>query len=160
VLFELRAGSIADTLPPTIHPGTGTPYRWETPPQNGFPQLPPRLLEIWRDWENTNHAIRALCPWAPPPPSEPRPRREYSGPSVIEAFNAAHDTAAILEQHGYIRQGKRFASPGTSHDAGIVLLDSGKVFAITRAIPLLTSMRSMRSTCIGASITAATTPPQ
>src|SRR5260370_18524873 len=31
-VFELRAGPISDALPPTIHVGTGKPYRWEPPP--------------------------------------------------------------------------------------------------------------------------------
>lgn len=129
VLFELRAGSLADTLPPTRHAVTGLPYRWENPPKHGFPALPDRLLEIWADWEATNLTIRALCPWAPPPPpTEPKPRREHAGPSVIEAFNAAHAAGTILEAHGYQRRGKRFTAPDSSHAAGIVLLDSGKVF--------------------------------
>jgi putative DNA primase/helicase len=130
VLFELRAGALADTLPPTRHAVTGIPYRWENPPKQGFPPLPDRLLEIWQDWEATNRTIRALCPWAPPPPppSEPKPRREYNGPSVIEAFNAAHDVTALLESHGYQKRGKRFIAPDSGHAPGVSLLDNGKIY--------------------------------
>src|SRR5690606_5087178 len=28
VVFELRAGTVQDVLPPSIHPSTGEPYRW------------------------------------------------------------------------------------------------------------------------------------
>jgi Bifunctional DNA primase/polymerase, N-terminal len=130
VLFELRAGNLADTLPPTRHAVTGLPYRWENPPKHGFPQLPDRLLDIWQDWEATKLAIHALCPWAPPPPppSEPRPHREYNGPSVIEAFNAAHDVTALLESHGYQKRGKRFIAPDSGHAPGVSLLDNGKIY--------------------------------
>jgi putative DNA primase/helicase len=139
VLWEFRGGNISDTLPPTIHPGTGQPYRWENPPREGFPSLPSRLLELWLDWEETARQACALCPWAPPPKSIPErwaPRRDYTGPSVIEAFNAAHDIGQILERHGYVRRGKRFASPETSHGAGVVLLDDGRVFCHHQGDPL------------------------
>jgi putative DNA primase/helicase len=131
VLFELRAGNIADTLPPSRHAVTGCSYRWENPPKYGFPPLPNRLLEIWLDWENTNREIRSLCPWWSPPSHRPPParaERNDSGESVIAQFNASHDAALILENYGYRRHGKRFAPPETDHDAGIVLLDSGKIF--------------------------------
>ncbi len=138
VLFELRAGNVADTLPPSRHAVTGLPYRWENPPKNGFPALPARLLELWEDWDTTKKKIRSLCSWAPPPPPDPQPRQrqESTGPSVIAAFNAAHEAGSILESQGYRRQGKRFAPPETDHDAGIVLLDSGKVFCHHASDPL------------------------
>lgn len=130
VLFELRAGLVSDALPPTIHVGTGKPYVWAVPPREGFPPLPQALLDLWLDWENFQRYARRCCPWAPPPaPERPKSRRTVEpGKSVIAAFNAAHDPAAILEAFGYQRQGKRFAAPGTQHAAGIVELDSGKVF--------------------------------
>jgi putative DNA primase/helicase len=132
VLFELRAGNIADALPPTRHAVTGFRYRWENAPREGFPPLPERLLKIWQDWEATNKTIRSLCPWWTPPPDLPptaRTERKDTGESVINAFNAAHDVAKILEDHGYQRRGKRFTAPDSSHAAGVVLLDNGKVFS-------------------------------
>ncbi len=130
VILELRAGRIADTLPPTIHPGTGEPYRWENPPREGFPPLPGRVLELWRDWPATQHAALALCPWySPPRPVERRePKAIRPGESVIDAFNGAHDAATILEAHGYTKRGRRFASPDTAHAAGVVELDDGRVY--------------------------------
>jgi putative DNA primase/helicase len=132
VLFEFRAGNISDTLPPTIHPGTGQPYRWENPPRHGFPPLPARILELWQDWPAFSRRALALCPWWTPPPDRPSPARaqsrELRGESVIDVFNQSHDAAAILEAHGYQRRGKRFASPGTNHAAGIVIMESGRIF--------------------------------
>jgi putative DNA primase/helicase len=138
-VFELRAGPISDALPPSLHAGTGKPYVWQTAPSDGFPPLPARVLELWLDWPNFNQEARALCPWAPPP-NPPAPataqKREPRGESVIDKFNQAHDVAAILEAHGYQRRGTRFASPETSHGAGVVLLDSGKVFCHHAGDPL------------------------
>lgn len=136
-VFELRAGLVSDALPPTIHT-TGRPYRWAVPPRNGFPPLPARLLELWIDWPETARKILARCPWAPPPAPPARASKSGSShrwddaqgkrESVIDAFNQAHDAAVILESHGYVRRDKRFTSPDSSHAAGIVFLDSGKVF--------------------------------
>jgi putative DNA primase/helicase len=139
-ILELRAGkSAADTMPPSIHSRTGQPYRWENPPRHGFPPLPARLLELWQDWPATQRQALALCPWAPPavvvPPSRPR-ARDADRASVIEAFNDAHDVGAILEAHGYVRRGKRFLSPDTEHAAGVVLMESGKVFCHHAGDPL------------------------
>jgi putative DNA primase/helicase len=139
VVFEMRAGSISDTLPPTIHPGTRQPYRWENPPRGGFPPLPKALLDLWLDWSATSHAALALCPWALAPKETPptRPRtRASSRASVIAAFNAAHDVAAILEAHGYQRRGKRFLSLGSEHAAGVVLMESGRVYCHHAGDPL------------------------
>jgi putative DNA primase/helicase len=138
VLFEFRAGNISDTLPPSIHPGTGRPYCWENPPRNGFPPLPARLLELWQNWSEFNRQALALCPWAPAPKPTPQPkaRKELRGESVIGAFNFAHDVGAILEAHGYRRRGKRFASPDTQHAAGIVIMESGKVYCHQQGDPL------------------------
>jgi putative DNA primase/helicase len=132
VLLELRAGAVADTLPPTRHVVTGRQYRWENPPAGGlFPPLPPRLLELWRDWPQSRRTALALCPWAPPPRAIPpaRPRRSnVPGDSIIERFNAAHEVTAILEQHGYQRRGQRFVAPESGHAAGVVLLKTGRVY--------------------------------
>jgi putative DNA primase/helicase len=139
VILELRAGMVSDTLPPTMHPGTGRPYVWENPPRDGFPPLPGAVFAIWQDWPATAQAAHALCPWAPPAKEPPARRpRSSSAPreSVISAFNRAHDVSAILEAHGYHRRGKRFISPDSGHAAGIVLLDSGRVFSHHAGDPL------------------------
>src|SRR5690606_40145834 len=51
-VFELRGGLVQDVLPPSIHPDTGMPYFWRTPPSaDGLPELPRELLSIWTNWE-------------------------------------------------------------------------------------------------------------
>ncbi len=139
VILELRAGMVADTLPPSKHPTAGE-YRWTVPPRDGFPPLPAGLLELWRDWETTQHAALALCPWYSPP--KPRPAKAHRavapGESVIQQFNAAHEPSAILETHGYTRRGRRFASPETGHAAGITLLDDGRAYCHHQGDPLAT----------------------
>ena len=132
-VLEFRAGRVQDVLPPSIHPVKRRPYCWWTPPRNGFPALPEPLLRLWLDFDAFRHRARNLCPWADPEPvPEKRPARrirERTGPSVIDAFNDAHDAAAILESCGYERAGKRrFKSPNGHGMAGVVLLPSGKVF--------------------------------
>jgi len=97
-VFELRAGLVQDVLPPSIHPGTGLPYTWRTPPSaEGLPELPPQLLAIWQGWEKFKPKAEAVCPWLPqaspaprPAPARPRPATGRSGrdlPEVIPLFN-------------------------------------------------------------------------
>ena len=56
------------------------------------------------------------------------PRRTGQSGNVIEAFNNAHDVAAILEKHGYAMHGKgRWLWPGsTTGLAGVRLLPAAK----------------------------------
>ena len=143
-VFELRAGPIQDCLPPTIHPGTGEPYRllmapWELEQWTG---PPPALLELWRDWDHWRPILEAACPWAPakPEPEDVAPPREPAGgESVIDAFNRAHDPAAILAAHGYIPKGPNlWLSP--SSGSGIAgtrrLSQTGRIFCHHASDPL------------------------
>lgn len=133
VLFELRAGVVADMLPPSVHPDIRLPYAWRVLPGNGaFPALPQALLDLWLDWQLTERKIWELCPWAaahPQPQVRKRQASSDAGTSVIEQFNAVYDVAAILESFGYRRVGERFLVPGSSHGPGIVVLDNGRVFS-------------------------------
>ena len=132
VVVEFRAGLLADTLPPTVHPTTGKPYVWKTPPRDGFHELPPQLLTLWQNWADTERAGLSLCPWYVPPPMRPaqaRKDRDPNSPSVIREFNKAHDLIALLSTYGYERRGKRFTKPKSSHAPGLVLLDDGRVFS-------------------------------
>ena len=140
-VIEFRAGRVQDVLPPSIHPDTGRPYVWRTPPKDGFPPLPKEVLALWLDFDNFKHRARNLCPWASPDP-EPAPlksraTRSLSGPSVIATFNELHSTVAILESHGYTKTAKnRWRSPHGHGMASIVLLPSGKVYSHHTSDPL------------------------
>jgi hypothetical protein len=61
---SLRAGDVQEALPPTVHPGTGKPYTWLTPPNSEFPLLPEALLEPWKHWESYRKEVEAMCLWA------------------------------------------------------------------------------------------------
>jgi putative DNA primase/helicase len=138
-VIEFRAGRVQDVLPPSVHPDLQRPYRWLTPPRNGFPELPHKLLELWLAFDAFRHRARNLCPWASPEP-EPEPRRAprpHAGPSVVAAFNGAHDVVALLEAHGYVRAGrKRWKSPAGHGIAGVVLLPDGRVYCHHASDPL------------------------
>lgn len=71
--------------------------------------------------------VDTLPPVRKPPP--PPAKTSATGPSVIDAFNAAHDAGAILEAHGYKRMGSRYLPPSsTSGIPGVKLLDDGRVY--------------------------------
>ncbi|MCM2317898.1 MAG: bifunctional DNA primase/polymerase [Pseudomonas sp.] len=143
-VFELRHGLVQDVLPPSIHPGTGKPYVWRTPPSfDGLPELPAELLAIWQNWEFFKRDAEAACPWAIK--EEPRPSRKAEpgvssrsggGESVIEAFNRAHDVEALLERHGYKRRGMKWLFPASSTGLPGVTVSEGRVFSHHAADPL------------------------
>lgn len=59
----------------------------------------------------------------------PLPKASATGPSVIAAFNLAHDVGAILEAHGYKRMGSRYLPPSsTSGIPGVKLFEDGKAY--------------------------------
>lgn len=144
-VFELRAGLVQDVLPPSIHPGTGKPYAWRTPPSpDGLPELPQVLLDIWQDWEKFKSAGEEACPWrpraAPAPPVMPAaPRAERSGkdlPPVIPEFNRCHDLAALIEAHGYKRVGGKWLCPQSSSGLPGVTISEGKLYSHHSSDPL------------------------
>jgi hypothetical protein len=139
VVFELRAGPVQDVLPPSIHPDTGRPYRWEGRSiWDGLPELPEQLLTIWRQWDLFRPQMMGICPWVEREtrPS-PKPRTPSDGPSVIDAFNAAHDIRGLLIQYGYKQTGKdRFLSPNsTTKLAGCIVFDDGRAFSHHQSDP-------------------------
>lgn len=141
-VFELRAGPVQDCLPPTLHPGTGRPYTWLRAPWEvaAPPALPATLLELWQGWDAWKTALSAACPWAPPPVPQGRTWTPPAGTGarVIDAFNAAHDPAALLEAHGYrpTGEGRWIAPASASGLAGVVRLESGKIYSHHAADPL------------------------
>ena len=82
-VFELRAGLVQDVLPPSIHPGTGKPYTWRTPPKgDGLPVLPDDLLNIWRGWDIFKRDAEAACPWAPKAAEPKKPPKAKQKPAA------------------------------------------------------------------------------
>jgi len=153
-VFELRAGLVQDVLPPSIHPGTGKPYTWRTPPSvDGLPVLPPELLAIWQDWDEVKPKAEGLCPWLPKaaapvarlPQQKPRPTIGRGGsdlPEVIALFNESHDLAALIEAHGYERRGDKWLCPqSTSGDPGVTI-NEGKLYSHHSSDPLANGHRN------------------
>lgn len=143
-VFELRGGAVQDLLPPSIHPGTGKPYTWRTPPSGaeGLPILTPELLKIWNNWDIFKRDAEAACPWAPKPKTPPakvikRPAPAGGKPSVIDEFNRSHDVEELLRAHDYIKRGSKWLYPHSSTGLpGITVSDDGKVFSHHGADPL------------------------
>jgi putative DNA primase/helicase len=122
-VVEFRAGPVQDVLPPSIHPGTGKPYTWRTPPVDGvLPELPELLLSAWQNWDIFKREALRACPWFEPTTDKPAPARAPSpkggradaGESVIEAFNRAHDIEQLLAAQGYRKRGTRWLYPHSS----------------------------------------------
>ena len=143
-VFEIRAADTQqrqDVLPPSIHPDTGQPYIWLTKPNGAFPEPPAWLLAVWKNWDALKPQLQGLCPWAPerPTPRPPKTRSRSDNdttPSVIDAYNNAHDIESALTQYGYRQQGKRWLSPHSSTGlAGVVIFD-GKAWIHHASDPL------------------------
>lgn len=143
-VFELRGGLVQDLLPPSIHPGTGKPYFWRTPPSavDGLPELTPELLSIWKNWDIFKRDAEAACPWAPKPKKAPgkpvkRPAPKGNQPSVIDEFNQCHDVEELLRANGYIKRGRKWLYPQSSTGLpGITVSEEGKVYSHHGADPL------------------------
>lgn len=148
-VFELRGGLVQDVLPPSIHPGTGKPYTWRTPPAaEGLPVLPADLLAIWQDWDEFKPMGEGVCPWKPKsaapasaarPVAKPSPAAARSGdrlPEVIPEFNRIHDIATIIEAHGYKRIDGKWLSPHSSSGAPGVTITDGKLYSHHTSDPL------------------------
>ena len=134
VVFELRAGSVQDVLPPSVHPDTGRPYTWAGQDVfDGLPPLPAPILTLWQEWDRFRPQMQDICPWkakrefTPPP----KPRRATESASVIDAFNDSHDMHELLVRFGYKPTARnRYLSPNSSSGlAGVVLFDGGKAYS-------------------------------
>lgn len=143
-VFELRAGLVQDVFPPSIHPGTGKPYTWRTPPsaKDGLPTLTDELLSVWKNWDFFKRDAEAACPWAIKPTAAPakvakRPAAAVGQrPSVIDEFNRSHDVGELLRTHGYIKRGSKWLYPQSSTGLPGVTISEGKVYSHHGADPL------------------------
>lgn len=140
-VFEIRAATDQqrqDVLPPSIHPDTGREYIWLTKPNGVIPEPPAWLLSLWQNWDALKPQMQGLCPWAPAPPPKPRKAapRAAGEPSVIDAYDQAHDIESALTRYGYRQQGRRWLSPHSSTGlAGVVIFD-GKAWIHHASDPL------------------------
>lgn len=131
VIFELRAGSVQDVLPPSIHPDTQNPYRWSGDYKN-LPELPEQLLTIWREWDRFRPQLMAICPWnrIAPERTYTLRKRQSDQPSVIDGYNAATPIVKALADAGYARFGTRWLSPNsTSKIPGVVVFADGTAYS-------------------------------
>jgi putative DNA primase/helicase len=143
-VFELRAGLVQDVFPPSIHPGTGKPYTWRTPPNaaDGLPTLTDELLSVWQNWDFFKRDAEAACPWAIKPitPLAKVAKRPAVAvgqrPSVIDEFNRCHDVEELLRTHGYIKRGSKWLYPQSSTGLPGVTIAEGKVYSHHGADPL------------------------
>lgn len=142
-VLELRTGRVQDVLPPTIHPDTSKPYRWDPVPRSrdDIPFIPDPLLRLWLEWSALKPLMEAACPWAPERPAqEPRtPRGEpYTGPSIIAVWNERVHASVVLERNGYQPAGDgRWLAPGsTTGEPGLVVLDDGRLYSHHGSDPL------------------------
>ncbi|MBV7525359.1 bifunctional DNA primase/polymerase [Pseudomonas sp. PDM29] len=144
-VFELRAGLVQDVFPPSIHPGTGKPYTWRTPPNaaDGLPTLTDELLSVWKNWDFFKRDAEAACPWAIKPTAVPAKVSKRSAasvgqrPSVIDEFNRCHDVEELLRAHSYIKRGSKWLYPQSSTGLpGVTISEEGKVYSHHGADPL------------------------
>lgn len=143
-VFELRAGLVQDVFPPSIHPGTGKPYTWRTPPSaaDGLPTLTDELLSVWKNWDFFKRDAEAACPWAikSTTPAAKIAKRAAAAvgqrPSVIDEFNRCHDVEELLRTHGYIKRGSKWLYPQSSTGLPGVTISEGKVYSHHGADPL------------------------
>jgi len=133
VVFELRAGSVQDVLPPSIHPDTGNPYQWAGVPFDQIGPIPAQLLTIWNEWDRFRPQMADLCPWKRVEEFRPPPKKrriESTETSVIDTYNDATPMAQALTEAGYKQFGNRWLSPSsTSKIPGVVIFDDGKAYS-------------------------------
>jgi len=134
VVFELRAGSVQDVLPPSIHPDTGNPYTWAGADWHSPPEIPEQLLMMWREWDRFRPQMMSVCPWIRTPEFRPPAAKSRKigteGASVIGAYNDAVSITSALEEAGYRRYGARWLSPNsTSRIPGVILFDDGRAYS-------------------------------
>lgn len=132
VVFELRAGSVQDVLPPSIHPDTGEPYTWAGADWRNPPPIPAALLMIWTEWDRFRPQMMSVCPWVQDTFKPPAKRRKVDDDreSVIDAYNRAVGIEDALEKAGYRRFGNRWLSPNsTSKIPGVIVFDDGRAYS-------------------------------
>jgi hypothetical protein len=140
VIFELRAGSVQDVLPPSTHPDTGLPYSWAGVSAANLPDLPHQLRVIWENWERFRPQLADLCPWKRRAEITPAPlqRVKNLNSSVIDQYNEATSIFEALARYGYKQTAlDRFLSPNSgSGIPGVhVFTDTNTAFSFHASDP-------------------------
>lgn len=124
-IIEFRAGPNQDVLPPSQHPD-GHHYTWAEGKApwdfDELPQIPPKLLDFWRQLADKNSGLREeienLCPW-----KKMHVGKRYvqagrtvtpEGNDIIGKYNRAVSLEDLLSQAGYKKKGKRWLAPSSS----------------------------------------------
>jgi len=153
-VFEFRAAepegkARQDLLPPSIHPDTQEPYRWEVQPVTPWPEPPAWLVSIVEAWEQFKPQLQGVCPWhvAPPKPERktppPRNTDNTTAQQVIDAYLGANPLDVALDAYGYKRIGKRYLSPHSGTNlAGVIPFPDGAACWIHHASDPLCSEES------------------
>lgn len=131
VIFELRAGSVQDVLPPSIHPDTQNPYRWDGDYKT-LPELPEQILTIWREWDRFRPQLMAICPWniITPERTYTLRKRQTDQPSVIDAYNKSLSITDALSKAGYKNIGTRWLSPNSGTGIpGVIVFSDGTAYS-------------------------------
>lgn len=84
---DVKTHSGYTVLPPSIHPDTGRPYRWDDP-STPITTPPPWLAHLLRQ-----------APTAPPP--RRRSPTTYEGNSIADWYSETRTWAEVLEPHGW-----------------------------------------------------------
>ena len=99
-VFELRGGLVQDVLPPSIHPDTGKPYFWRTPPSaDGLPELPREEALAIPDIIRT--ATNLLPPDLFPRPAVAAALQDHAGRGAGHAAGLDYraDAAGVADEH-------------------------------------------------------------
>lgn len=125
-IFELRGGDTnsQDVLPDSIHPDTQTIYTWEggnvpEKPED-LPEIPPKLLFLWQNWDALEPKMKAACPWLD---LSPKYDSNFDVAAVQKAFNEKYKPTEIIERNGYIPKGHKWLCPDSeSGNPGVIRL--------------------------------------
>jgi hypothetical protein len=126
--------------PPSVHPGTGQPYRWAG--RRAVSEMPPALRT----------ALTPPPPAAPAPPGDPAPTRSAGGISSPDALLAAHLRAVERAPEGRRRATLYGAARGVARmvTAGAITDDDARAALTAAGLAAQQTERDIRAAIAGA----------